>query len=93
VVPGFKAGEGEVANVRDVREHGGVKEYLVEWEGYDGRSNSWISEGRLDALNLVEQFRKSLLKGGVVGVEGASELGETVCMREESDLLEGAEWE
>jgi transposase InsO family protein len=93
VVPGFEAGEGEVANVRDVREHGGVKEYLVEWEGYDGRSNSWISECRLDAPNLVEQFRRSLLKGGVVDVEGASELGKTVCMREESDLLEGAEAE
>ena len=55
---GFKlAQEGwEVSKILAARETGGEREYLVRWEGFTERANSWMTEENLDSPQLVNEF-------------------------------------
>jgi len=45
---------------------GGDTEYLVEWEGFGNRNNSWVKAVELDAPQLVAQYERSVLGTGYV---------------------------
>jgi hypothetical protein len=46
----------EVEEIIDSRMRGRRLQYLVRWKGYEREENSWISEGDLDAPNLIADF-------------------------------------
>jgi hypothetical protein len=46
----------EVEEIIDSRMRGRRLQYLVRWKGYGHEENSWISEGDLDAPDLIMDF-------------------------------------
>jgi hypothetical protein len=46
----------EVEEIIDSRMRGRRLQYLVRWKGYGREENSWISEGDLDAPDLIADF-------------------------------------
>jgi hypothetical protein len=49
----------EVEEVIDSRMRGRKLQYLVRWKGYGHEENLWISEGDLDAPNLIAGFYRT----------------------------------
>jgi hypothetical protein len=44
--------------VIDSRIRGRTLQYLVRWKGYEHEENLWLSEGDLDAPDLIADFHK-----------------------------------
>jgi uncharacterized Zn ribbon protein len=83
-------GEAEVAKVTGSRSRGGRKEFLVEWEGYDRRSDKWISEEELNAPQLVQEFRRARLEGMMENRDGV--VSAQISSEEDEELIGGL-WE
>jgi hypothetical protein len=49
----------KVEEVIDSRMRGRKLQYLVRWKGYGREENLWISEGDLDALDLIADFYRT----------------------------------
>jgi hypothetical protein len=69
-----------VSRIRAEREVDGVKQYLVEWEGYTDRRSTWEKESNISAPELVLGWRRSILDGIV-------KHGETLPEREKGKKL------
>ena len=53
-------GAGRPGRIRDSRQHGGVTQYLVSWEGLDAGCDSWVPADELAGTGLIARFRESL---------------------------------
>jgi hypothetical protein len=42
--------------IRDMRERKGCREYLVKWEGFSEKENSWVSEKDFTDVDLINNF-------------------------------------
>jgi hypothetical protein len=51
----------EVEEVRNSRMRGRRLQYLVRWKGYGHKENLWLSEGDLNAPDLIVDFHKGHL--------------------------------
>lgn len=52
----------EIFNVERILNHkqvGGKQKFLVKWENYDNRHNSWVNEKDLHCNKLLQQYLKS----------------------------------
>jgi hypothetical protein len=52
-----------VSRIRAEREVNGVKQFLVEWEGYTDRRSTWEKESDINAPELMLGWRRSILDG------------------------------
>ena len=50
----------EVSAILDHRGSGQNREYLVSWEGYSEKDNSWIPISNFDTLDLVDEYHKAV---------------------------------
>ena len=62
--------EWEVSKVLAARETGGEREYLVRWEGFTERANSWMTEEMLDSPQLVNEYFRAGLGNPEEELEG-----------------------
>merc|ERR1712150_70600 len=67
-VPAASEGEGEeeeeyvVEKIVDMRVKGGKKEYLLKWQNYPDRENTWGPPENLDCEDMIKAFEEKLAK-------------------------------
>ncbi|EGC38799.1 hypothetical protein DICPUDRAFT_28057, partial [Dictyostelium purpureum] len=48
-----------VEKILSKRIRGGIKEYLIKWEGYDIKEATWEAESDCFCTDLIEEFEES----------------------------------
>ncbi|EGC35704.1 hypothetical protein DICPUDRAFT_32968, partial [Dictyostelium purpureum] len=48
-----------VEKILSKRIRGGIKEYLIKWEGYDVKEATWEAESDCFCTDLIEEFEES----------------------------------
>ena len=51
-----------VEKILDRKVENGELRYLIKWQGYSSKDNSWEPEGNLKARAMVEEFNKKFVE-------------------------------